>query len=192
MTNPNWKPAADGSINFSDAIDDHGRIHRERTATELLARLSVLRRHEPEHAIVATDLERLAVAQLARTDLEDRERTFWDSALKTAPGSAEPLPEPPAGDEGTRSYFAQPRHFDLLAGDERIELSEQAKNVTPRQAEEALSLLEMQEMSGDSSLDFGLSDEERAAALMLRDDRRFRDAIETVQADLDDDRRKRA
>lgn len=194
--NTGWTPSPDGSISFGPQrtdkktmtnIDTHGATHRERTAAELASRLSVLRRSDPEAAIVATDLERLATAQLARDDLDDTARTFWSAALKTATGSATPLPTPPVAEEVTR-YFARPRALNILNGDERQELAEQATGVTPREAEEALQLLELSEASEDGSLTFGLSDAERAAALVLRDDRLTRGHLVRLTAELAEDR----
>lgn len=72
--------------------------------------------------------------------------------------------------------------------DDDLRAKADAENISRQGAEQALAYLEMEEADPTGSLTFALTEGERAAALLLRDDREERETLKRLQAEVRESR----
>lgn len=152
--------------------NQHDIEHRRHARDELRSQRE--RAADPaERAVIDADRTNLARVVLAR-DLDDEQRTTWANEYADASGekwTAAPEQKPvPRG----------PSRPDLLDIETRRLLEENSAGMSLAERAQARELFELEAASA-GSLDLGLTDRERAAALVEIDDQRHRAHLAELQ-----------
>lgn len=188
---------------MSNKINDksvigHGHRHRLRTGVELARRVQGLHHGTPEWAVVSTDLDRLADAELARPELPEDLREIYAALKRIAAGESVSTAVLDAALDLIRVDLAEPpvsptapipnRTVGLLSLAERDELREAAREI-PADDRAALGGQLGLELASEGSLDL-LTPAERAAARLHLDEQRRVDLLDEIDTDLAASRRR--